>query len=107
VGYTREGGGDVFARVSTYRGDPALLDPRQDAFPSIVDALVYQVDGFEGDYYSVDRGSGKALTMTLWESEEAMRASEEEANQFRTESAEATPSSTPPWPSEELLSRLL
>jgi hypothetical protein len=55
----------------------------------------------------VDRGSGKALTMTLWESEEAMRASEEEANQFRTEIAEATPSSTPPWPSEELLSRLL
>jgi hypothetical protein len=37
----------------------------------------------------VDRESGKALTMTLWESEEAMHATEEEADRLRGESAEA------------------
>ena len=47
------------------------------------------MDGFEGVYYLVDRQSGKALTIILWESEEAMRASEEEANRLRSESAES------------------
>ncbi len=37
----------------------------------------------------VDRHSGKTLGITFWESEEAMRASEEVANRLREESAEA------------------
>ena len=36
-----------------------------------------------------DRQSGKTLGITFWESEEAMRASEEAANRLREESAEA------------------
>ena len=50
---------------------------------------VQEVDGFEGVYFLVDRQSGKALTITLWESEETLRASEEEANRLRSEGAEA------------------
>jgi hypothetical protein len=50
---------------------------------------VQQLDGFEGVYYLVDRESGKALTIILWESEEAMRASEEEADRLRSVSAES------------------
>jgi hypothetical protein len=42
-----------------------------------------------GVYFLVDRQSGKALSITLWESEESMRASEEEANQLRSETAQA------------------
>lgn len=33
--------------------------------------------GFDGMYVLVDRESGNALTLTLWESREAMQASEE------------------------------
>ena len=44
-----------------------------------------EVEGFEGVYLLVERQSGKVLTITLWESEEAMRASEEESNQLRSE----------------------
>jgi len=44
-----------------------------------------EVKGFEGVYLLVDRQSGKVLTITLWESAEALRASEEEANQLRSE----------------------
>jgi hypothetical protein len=36
-----------------------------------------------------DRQSGKTLGISFWESEEAMRASEEGANRLREESAEA------------------
>jgi heme-degrading monooxygenase HmoA len=79
----------VFARVSTYRGDPAQIDQGLDYARENILPRVQEVAGFEGVYNLVDRESGKALTMTLWESEEAMRASEEEANRLRGESAEA------------------
>lgn len=36
-----------------------------------------------------DRGSGKVLAVTLWENEEALRASAEAANRLRSDSAEA------------------
>jgi len=45
--------------------------------------------GFKGLIALGDRQSGKALSITLWESEEAMRVSEEAANRLREESAEA------------------
>ena len=79
----------MFARVSTYRGDPGQIDEGLDYARENILPRVQQVDGCEGVYYLVDRQSGKALSITLWESEEAMRASEEEANRLRSESAEA------------------
>ena len=80
---------DVFARVSTYRGDPEQIDEGLNYARENILPRVQQVDGFEGVYYLVNRESGNALTITLWESEEAMRASEEEANRLRSESADA------------------
>jgi heme-degrading monooxygenase HmoA len=79
----------VFARVSTYQGDPAQIDEGLNFARENVLPRIQQVDGFEGVFYLVDRQSGKALSMTLWESEEAMRASEEEGNRLRSESADA------------------
>lgn len=80
----------MFARVSTYRGDPAQIDTglarvREDIIPR-----VQQLDGFKGLQYLVDRESGKSLSITLWETEEALHASEEAANRLRSESAEAS-----------------
>jgi heme-degrading monooxygenase HmoA len=79
----------VFARVSTFRGDPGLIDQginyiRESVLPSIGPD-----EGLEGFYHLVDRQSGRAISITLWESEEAMRATEEEANQLRAEIANA------------------
>ncbi len=79
----------MFARVSTYQGSPQQIDEGLDHARQSILPRVQEVDGFEGVYYLVDRQSGKALSITLWESEEAMRASEEEANKLRGESAEA------------------
>ena len=48
-----------------------------------------QIDGFKGLIALVTAKTGKTIGITLWESEEAMRTSEEEANRLRSESAEA------------------
>jgi heme-degrading monooxygenase HmoA len=82
----------MHARVSTFQG---LTDPEQ-----VEEGLRYarqnilpqarQMDGFKGILGLLDRQCGKSLTVTLWESEQAMRTSEEEANRLRQESAEAT-----------------
>ncbi len=79
----------MFARVSTYQGSPQQIDEGLDHARQNILPRVQGLDGFEGVYYLVDRQSGKALSITLWGSEEAMHASEEEANQLRGESAEA------------------
>ena len=46
-------------------------------------------DGFKGIFILFDRESGRSLSVTLWETEEDMQASEEAALRARTESAEA------------------
>ena len=79
----------MFARVSTYQGPPELIDQGVSHARERILPAVRQIDGFSGVLFLVDRESGKALSVTLWESERAMRASEEEANRLRRESAEA------------------
>ena len=75
----------MFASVSTYQGPPDQIDDGlRYAQENIVPSL-QEVEGFEGVYLLVDRQSGKVLTITLWESEEALRASEEETTQLRSE----------------------
>jgi len=83
----------MYARLSTYQGSPDSEDAqveeglryaREEVLPR-----ARQMDGFRGVISLLDRQSGKSLSLTLWESEEAMRASEEEANQLRSASAEA------------------
>jgi heme-degrading monooxygenase HmoA len=79
----------MHARVSILEGPPAPLDQllrevREEVLPQ-----AKQMEGFKGMIALGDRHSGKTLGITFWESEEAMRASEEAANRLREESAEA------------------
>jgi heme-degrading monooxygenase HmoA len=48
-----------------------------------------QQDGFCGALVLIERASGKVLGLTLWESEQAMNATEEAAYWLRVFSAEA------------------
>lgn len=54
-----------------------------------------QLDGFRGAIGLVDRSNRKAIAYTLWESETAMTASEEAANQMRSDAVQAIGASTP------------
>ena len=79
----------MFARVSTFQGPPdRTAEGIRVAREQILPAARLQ-DGFMGIYLLFDRESGRSLSITLWESEEAMQASEDAALRARTESAEA------------------
>jgi heme-degrading monooxygenase HmoA len=77
----------MHARVSTYRGSDA--DTTLDGFKGVARELE-QVDGFSHAYFMVDRASGKALSITLWETEDALNASVAIANDMRTRAAGAS-----------------
>ncbi len=80
----------LYARVSTFEGSPAPMDQLLSEVREVVLPQAKQMEGFKGMIALGDRQSGKTLGITLWESEEAMRASEEVAKQLRQESAEAS-----------------
>ncbi len=77
----------MWARVSSYEmGSDAKLEEGVRGFEGTLDTM-RQTEGVQQVYLLVDRTSGKALTVTLWESEDAMRASEETADRLRREVA--------------------
>lgn len=75
----------MWARVSSYKGSPEQVDA---AVARLPEQALQEMSGFERAYLLIDRGSGRALTITLWESEDALRESEERANQLRSEVAD-------------------
>jgi heme-degrading monooxygenase HmoA len=79
----------VYARVSILQGPPELMDEGIRQAREVVLPGARQIDGFKGMIALGDRQSGKTLGITFWESEEAMRASEEAASRLREETAEA------------------
>jgi heme-degrading monooxygenase HmoA len=79
----------VYARVSIFEGSPEQIDEMLRQVREVVLPQAKQDEGFKGIIALGDRQSGKTLGITFWESEEAMRASEEDANRLRSVSAEA------------------
>jgi heme-degrading monooxygenase HmoA len=79
----------MYARVSTFQGRPdQTAEGIRVAREQILPAARLQ-DGFRGIYLLFDRESGRSLSITLWETEEDMKMSEDAALRARTESAEA------------------
>jgi heme-degrading monooxygenase HmoA len=76
----------MHARVSTYRGDSDRL---LEGFEDVRDSLA-AVDGFSHAYFLVDRESGKGMSITIWESEDALNASVAKADELRRQGAEAS-----------------
>lgn len=70
----------MFARVSTFQGTAEQV---REVVEGPVPTEVQQMAGFKGVYSLLDRKSNKAMFITLWESEGAMQASEQRANQLR------------------------
>jgi heme-degrading monooxygenase HmoA len=79
------GGKAMFARVSTYKTGPDSIDKPADD----VAQRVLAVPGCLGIYYLTGTDSDKALSITLWETEDAMTQSKQTANQIRSETSSA------------------
>jgi len=76
----------VHARVSSYQGTGGSIESSLEQLDEVV-PVVRGMDGSRGLIYLVDRGSGKSISITLWESADAMRASEDAANRLRRDSS--------------------
>lgn len=76
----------MFARVSTYKTGPETVSdtPSQE----IVDRVL-KIPGNKGIYYLAGNGIDKAISITLWDTQEAMVESRQEANKIRKENSEA------------------
>jgi len=77
----------VFARVTTYRADQST-DRLLQSFQDTIGPLQV-VEGFSHAYFLVDQATGKAVSMTIWESDDAMSASEAGGEDRRRERSEA------------------
>ena len=77
------------ARVTTFTGDPTQVEKSlrhavEDVLPEL-----RTIDGWQGIIVAVDRSSGAEKVITLWESQEAMSASESQADQLRSTVADS------------------
>ena len=80
----------MHARVSIFEGPPDMIDESLRQAREVILPQAKEMDpGFKGIIALTDRQARKMVWVTFWESEEAMRASEEAANRLRKESAEA------------------
>jgi heme-degrading monooxygenase HmoA len=74
----------MYARVSSYEGGaPESLEEsvrrgREDVVPA-----ARELEGFAGAIALLDRRTGRHMVISLWETEEAMQASEEPARELR------------------------
>src|ERR671911_1237829 len=78
----------MHARMTTMEGsserlDEGLREIKEDVLPQL-----QQQDGFKGFVVFDNRQNGKLVGFSLWESEQAMQASEEVGDRTRRESAE-------------------
>jgi len=76
----------MHARVSYYDLGTASKDDATNAFDSARDA-VESMPGNKGGMMLVDTENGKAITITLWETEQALRDTEQAANALREQAA--------------------
>jgi heme-degrading monooxygenase HmoA len=83
-------GGVMFARVATYSG---AADRLLEGFGRAQEPLS-QADGLVNAYLCINREDGKALTITVWETKDALEASAEQAHQLRSRATEPSGATT-------------
>lgn len=80
----------MVSRVAFLDVPPDRVDDVQQVVRDVVDAGLRGADGYVGYLVLGDRGSGKVIGITLWESEEARSASDAKAANLRPEVEQAT-----------------
>ena len=79
----------MYARVTTIEGAPDKIDDATRHVQEQTLPQLRQMDGFKGFVALGDRRSGKLLGVSFWESEEALRATEQPVSSMRSEAADA------------------
>ena len=77
----------MHARVTRLDGSPERLDEMTRQFEARTVSVLEGLEGYKGYVLLGDRGNGAAMAVTYWESEEAMRASEDAVTEERERAA--------------------
>ena len=80
----------MVARTSTWSGSPEALDKWAEHVKSHVSGFVAGLPGNAGGVFFINRDAGTAMTLTLWDSEEAAAETDKFADQSRASTIEAT-----------------
>jgi hypothetical protein len=80
----------MYARTSTWKGGPEEIERWADHVQKTVGPMVAGLPGNAGVHFFIDRAQGEALTLTLWESEEAALATDQNADASRDSTIAAT-----------------
>ncbi len=79
----------MYVRVNTIEGSPDRIDDLTTHIQEQTLPQLRQMEGFEGFVALGDRQSGKVLGVAFWESEEALRATDEAVSSVRSGAAGA------------------
>ena len=77
----------MHARVTRYEGSPDQVDAAIKLVKETIAPAAQRLQGFKGGYWLLDRPSGKGFSVTLFESEAALKASENSAAQLRSQAS--------------------
>jgi heme-degrading monooxygenase HmoA len=76
----------LFARLTRYEGaSPDAIEEALETKKRVLPTEYGQTEGMKGTVFLVDRESGSIVVMSLWESAEAMSASEADAARVRAD----------------------
>ena len=78
----------MYARATTLRASPDDVQEQIDHYQEGIQS-VREISGNRGAFLLVDRSAGKAISVTLWESDEAMQASRKRADELRKQAQES------------------
>jgi len=84
----------MYARQTTLQGDASKVDALLSAIRDAV-ATVRQQRGSKGVRFLVNRQTGKAMVVTLWEDAAAVEGAGTALNQLRSQTAQTYGASTP------------
>jgi heme-degrading monooxygenase HmoA len=75
----------MFARVSIIQGSADGVDESTRMVQERILPAARELDGFAGMLVLSDRSTGRSMGITLWKTEQALKASEEAADRLRSE----------------------
>jgi heme-degrading monooxygenase HmoA len=86
----------LYARMTTIHSPAERMDEGIEKVKDQVVTAIRDIPGFKGIIGLVDRNANTGITLSLWDSEEAMNEAEVEGARLREEAAKAMKAETEP-----------
>jgi hypothetical protein len=86
----------MYARVTVVEGSPDRVDSGIKSYNESVLPVVQGASGYKGSMLLVDRSSGKGIGLSLWETEDDLRAIDAKVAEARKATIEEMGGSVPP-----------